>query len=159
MDSIIEVITIVRNLRNKENIPNSTKLKIKVFDKSEDSHLVKIFNENMNYLIKFTNAESFEVSSNKDFKGNGSVSAIKDGELFILLDGAIDCEKEIEKLEKELLKVQAGIDRGNAMFDNPNFVSRAPQFKIDAERKILDDYLSRKETILKRIEQLKLLRK
>ena len=159
MSSIMEVITIVRNIRNKENIPNSTKLNFKVFDKSSDKHLIKTFTENINYLERFTFAESFEVSDVKDFKGNGSVSAIKDGELFILLDGAIDVEKEIDKLEKELIKVQAGIDRGNAMFDNPNFISKAPQFKIDTERKILDDYLSRKETILKRIEQLKPLRK
>ena len=47
-----------------------------------------------------------------------------------------DQEKEIEKLNKELLKVQAGVARGEAMFNNPAFVEKAPQFKIDAERKI-----------------------
>ena len=40
------------------------------------------------------------------------------------------------------------------MFNNPSFVSKAPQFKIDAERKILDDYLSKKATVVKRIQEL-----
>ena len=45
------------------------------------------------------------------------------------------------------------------MFNNPAFVSKAPAFKIEAERKILDDYLSKKATILKRISDLNKMKK
>ena len=45
------------------------------------------------------------------------------------------------------------------MFNNPSFVSKAPAFKIEAERKILDDYLSKKASIIKRIDELKALNK
>ena len=159
MDSIIEVITIVRNVRNTENIANSIKLNIAVYDKSVDQRLVKAFTENMNYLTKFTNAESFEVSNIKNFGENGSVLPITDGELFISFENAIDVDNELEKLSRELSKVEAGVARGEAMFNNPAFVSKAPQFKIDAERKILDDYLSKKATILKRMSDLQAMKK
>ena len=154
MDSIIEVITIVRNVRNTENIANSIKLKIAVYDKSEDNRLVKSFNDNMDYLTKFTNAEEFIVSTEKNFGENGRVVAISDGELFVSFENAIDVEKELDKLSKELVKVEAGVARGEAMFNNPSFMQKAPQFKIDAERKILDDYLSKKASIIKRINDL-----
>ena len=159
MDSIIEVITNVRNLRNTENIANSVKLKISVFDKSENQRLVKCFNENINYLLKFTNAESFTTLNTKEFGENGRVIAISDGELFISLENAIDVEKELDKLNKELIKVQAGVARGEAMFNNPAFVQKAPAFKIETERKILDDYLSKKASILKRISELEAMKK
>ena len=159
MDSIIEVITKVRNVRNTENIANSIKLKLSVYDKSESARLVKSFKSNMNYLTKFTNAESFEVSTTKNFGENGSVLAISDGELFISFENAIDVDKELEKLNRELAKVEAGVARGEAMFNNPAFVSKAPAFKIEAERKILDDYLSKKATILKRISDLNKMKK
>ena len=106
------------------------------------------------YLYKFTNAESFKASNEKDFGSNGRVMPITDGELFVSLENAIDYDKELARLNTELVKVEAGVARGEAMFNNPSFVSRAPQFKIDAERKILDDYLSKKATILKRINEL-----
>ena len=154
MDSIIEVITLVRNLRNTENIANSIKLKISVYDKSENGRLVRSFNENLNYLYKFTNAEEFVTSKEKNFTSNGRVMPISDGELFVSLENAIDYDKELARLSTELVKVEAGVARGEAMFNNPSFVARAPQFKIDAERKILDDYLSKRSTILKRIAEL-----
>ena len=159
MDSIIEVITIVRNVRNTENIANSIKLKIAVYDKSENSRLVKSFNDNIEYIIKFTNAEEFVVSKEKNFTDNGRVVAISDGELFVSFENAIDVEKELDKLSKELVKVEAGVARGEAMFNNPSFMAKAPQFKIDAERKILDDYLSKKASILKRISDLQAMKK
>ena len=154
MDSIIEVITLVRNLRNTENIANSIKLKISVYDKSESARLVKAFNENINYLYKFTNAEEFDVLNEKQFGDNGRVMPITDGELFVSLENAIDYDKELARLQIELAKVEAGVARGQAMFNNPSFVAKAPQFKIDTERKILDDYLSKQATIIKRINEL-----
>ena len=45
------------------------------------------------------------------------------------------------------------------MFNNPAFVEKAPQFKIDAERKILDDYLDKKASILKRMKELESMKK
>ena len=154
MDSIIEVITLVRNLRNTENIANSIKLKISVYDKSENTRLVSAFNENINYLYKFTNAEEFKVSTSKDFTDNGRVMPIGDGELFVSLENAIDYDKELDRLSKELVKVNAGVARGEGMLNNPSFMAKAPQAKVDTERKILDDYLSRRASILKRINEL-----
>ena len=159
MDSIIEVITLVRSVRNSENIVNSIKLKIAVYDKSEDKKLIHSFNKNMNYLMKFTNAEEFIISDVKEFKENGRVLPIRSGELFVSFENAIDIDKELEKLNKELLKVEAGVARGENMFNNPSFVAKAPQFKIDAERKILDDYLEKRNSILKRIHELQNMKK
>ena len=157
MDHIMEVITAIRNLRNTDNIPNSVKLAMQV--KEKDKNLKKIFDENQDYLLKFTSASSFVTSPDEVFGDNGKVIAIRGGELFVNLQGAIDFDKEIAKLENELNKVNAGVARGEAMFNNPDFVKRAPQFKIDAERKILDDYLSKRGTILARIDELNKLKK
>ena len=153
MSSIIEVITLVRNLRNTENIANSIKLPIMVYDKSEDEHLISNFNSNIEYLIKFTNASTFETKNHKNFTENGRVLPITGGEMFVSLENAIDIDKEISKLKAELVKVQNGIIRGENLF-NSEFVNKAPKLMVDKERKILDDYLEKKKSIEKRIDEL-----
>jgi len=158
MDSVIELITSIRNLRNTNNIANSVKLEMSVNDKSTDSILTKVINENMDYLARFANTDKIDLVKENPYK-NSQVIAITGGELYVSLANAIDVEKELEKANNEMQKVLAGIARGEGMFNNPDFVKRAPQFKIDMERKILDDYLARKETLLKRIEELKELAK
>lgn len=159
MNRIIEIITRVRNVRNTENIANSIKLDIIVHDKSEDLFVKKSIEENMDYILRFTNASSFIVDNDCAFKTNGTVLPISDAEMFISFENAIDFDKELERLNNELKKVEAGVLRGETMFANPSFVAKAPQFKIEQERKNLEDYYSKRDSILKRIDTLKKLKK
>ena len=155
MERIIEIITAVRNLRNTEQIVNSVKLDLSIYDKTENGHVNSVVKENNNYLTKFTNAQSINiVNSDLEFDDNGRIIPIADGELYVSLKNAIDYDKEIEKVKLELKKVEAGVARGEAMFNNPSFLEKAPKFKIDVERANLDDYLSRKETLNKRLQEL-----
>ena len=90
-----------------------------------------------------------------DLLGIENVKCFSAEGLDVSLENAIDYDKELARLSQELVKVEAGVARGEAMFNNPSFVARAPHFKIDTARKILDDYLSKRSTILKRIAELK----
>ena len=82
------------------------------------------------------------------------IEVITNRDVAYALVRAIDYDKELDRLSKELVKVNAGVARGEGMLNNPSFIAKAPQAKIDTERKILDDYLSRRASILKRINEL-----
>jgi valyl-tRNA synthetase len=58
------------------------------------------------------------------------------GELKILipLAGLIDKNAELARLGKELAKLRANIERGEAKLQNPNFVERAPTTVVEKER-------------------------
>ncbi|MCS7014017.1 MAG: valine--tRNA ligase [Chloroherpetonaceae bacterium] len=67
-------------------------------------------------------------------------SAVVEGsELFLLLDGLIDFEKEKARLSKEIQKTENYVKQLEAKLSNEGFVSRAPKEIIDAEREKLSN--------------------
>ena len=52
----------------------------------------------------------------------------------------VDHKEEKEKLEKEIERLQKEIKRASGMLNNPNFVSKAPQAKVDQEKAKLASY-------------------
>lgn len=52
----------------------------------------------------------------------------------------VDIEKEIERLKKEEARLTKEIARATGMLNNPNFVGKAPQSKIDEEKAKLEKY-------------------
>ena len=46
----------------------------------------------------------------------------------------VDISKEIERLNKEVEKLNKELARVNGMLSNPNFVSKAPEKKINEEK-------------------------
>ncbi len=53
--------------------------------------------------------------------------------VYLPLDELVDKEKERERLQKEEERLKKEIARAQGMLDNPNFVSKAPEKKIQEE--------------------------
>jgi valyl-tRNA synthetase len=71
------------------------------------------------------------------------------------LRGIIDLAAERSRLEKELQKVEADIKRIDAKLANADFLKRAPEEVVDAEREKREDAQLRKAKILEALERLK----
>ena len=63
--------------------------------------------------------------------------------LTVSMDKLIDLEEEKNKLEKEIQHLEAEIKRCNGMLNNPRFVQKAPEAKVNAERDKLKDYTNK----------------
>jgi len=73
-------------------------------------------------------------------KPKACASAVVDGhELYILLEGLLDLEKEKARLAKEIEKTSAYIKQLEAKLNNPGFLANAPAAVVEAERKKLSD--------------------
>ena len=79
----------------------------------------------------------------------------QDLEITLPLGSLVDISQEIERLEKELKKLQGEIKRGEGMLNNPNFVNKAPESKVNAEREKLEGYKTQHNTVKERLEELK----
>ena len=64
-------------------------------------------------------------------------------------------KEEIEKLSKEIKRLQQEIKRGEGMLSNPNFVNKAPEAKVNAEREKLEGYRSQYAIVEKQLEEMK----
>lgn len=82
-------------------------------------------------------------------------SVVTAGEVVLPLEGLIDMDKEIERLEKELDKWQKELDRVNKKLANENFVNKAPEKIINEERAKQTQYQEKFDGVKSRIEQLK----
>ena len=66
----------------------------------------------------------------------------------------VDVEKEIERLKKEEERLTKELARVNGMLGNEKFVSRAPEAKIQEERKKLEKYTQMMDQVKERLAQL-----
>ena len=66
----------------------------------------------------------------------------------------VDIEKEIQRLEKEEERLNKEIKRCSGMLDNPNFVSKAPEAKITAEKEKLEKYTNMLAQVKERLAAL-----
>ena len=56
------------------------------------------------------------------------------------LEDLVDREKEMERLKKEQERLTKEIARCQGMLNNPNFVNKAPEAKVNAEKEKLQKY-------------------
>jgi len=71
------------------------------------------------------------------------------------LDGMIDVEAEIAKVEAEILRYQGFLRGVNAKLSNEKFVANAPAQVVETERKKLADATTKIENLKERLAALK----
>ena len=62
----------------------------------------------------------------------------------------VDKKAELEKIEKELARLESEIKRSTSMLGNERFVSKAPAAKVEEERTKLNNYTNSYNTLLEK---------
>ena len=138
MDEIIEFITKVRKFKLEHNIKD-------VALKTDN----KLLNENIDVLTKLLKL--------KDLNGdNLSVENISfDGEVIELYyDNTINEAAEEDKLYGEKQKLEASINRREKLLANENYVNKAPEKIVSAERAQLEKETQELSVILEKLSKL-----
>lgn len=132
-DVAMQVVSAVRNIRAKKNIPQKEQLTLQVIGATEMGCVIE----------KLSNLTGIESITEKPI---GSASFIvKSTEYFVPLLDAIDRDAEIERLNKELKYAQGFLSTVMQKLSNERFVQNAPakvleveyNKKADAEGKIV----------------------
>ena len=71
-----------------------------------------------------------------------------------LEEAAILRHGTIPKIEKELERLDSEIKRASGMLSNPNFVNKAPEAKVNAEKEKLEAYTNQYNSLKERLENL-----
>ncbi|NGP45494.1 valine--tRNA ligase [Bacillaceae bacterium SIJ1] len=153
MVRIMDIIRAVRNIRAEVNAPMSRPIKLIV--KTKTSEIAEELKTQSAYLKHFCQTEELTI----DHKAEGSdkaMSAVLTGvELFIPIEGLIDIQAEVERLESELAKLDKEVARVDAKLANEKFVSKAPAAVVEEERKKAVDYKEKRAVVAGRISELK----
>ena len=132
LNIVMEIISAVRNERAKASKAPSAKINIRLEAKSQE--VCDILNSAKPYLLKFTNPNELVITADKANLENQVVVVLNDLTIYIPTNDLVDIEEVIKKLEGELKKLEGELLRSNNMLNNPNFVNKAPEAKIQAER-------------------------
>jgi len=128
MAAVIELITKVRNIRSEMNIKPGEKVSVHI---AARDGLQKIFAENEPQVLKLARAEKMLLAQNLDVPKASAKAVLTGGaEIAIPLEGLIDFDKERERLQNQLAKLDTELERLNGQLSNQNFVERAPAEKV-----------------------------
>ena len=150
IEIIYDIITSVRNTRAEKNV--SISKPIDLILQAKEQELKDFILDNAKYLQKFTNYQNLTIALDKVDTNKCQVNVLNRVNVIIPLNTLVNLEEEKKKQLQEKAKMEAEIKRCEGMLSNPNFVSKAPQAKIDSEKAKLADYkakLAEIEALLK----------
>jgi valyl-tRNA synthetase len=131
MEILMDAIRSVRNSRAEMDVAPSRKARLIVKVTPEIS---PIFLDQKTYLESLASASEVRAYTEGEVIEDAVSVVVPGGELLMPLDDLIDYHKESERLEKEVKKLTAEIDRIDSKLGNPGFVSKAPAHLVDEER-------------------------
>ena len=102
------------------------------------------------------NAAEIFIAGEKPALSDDAVSVVvPDAVTYLPLEDLVDFEQERERLEKEEEKLKKEIKRAQGMLSNEKFVNKAPQAKVEEERKKLEKYTQMLTQVQERMAGLK----
>ena len=153
MKLLVDIIRSVRNIRAEVQTPMSKKIKMMV--KAHDENTLKTLETNRAYLERFCNPETLTMAIDIDTPEKAMTAVVTGAEIFLPLEGLINVEEEIARLEKELEKLNSEVERVQKKLSNKNFVEKAPAKVVEEERAKEKDYLEKRQVVQTRIQELK----
>ncbi|MCW6682024.1 valine--tRNA ligase [Aerococcaceae bacterium NML160702] len=156
VESLKDLIRSVRNARSEVNVAPSKPITILV--KTTDKELEQFFNDNVNYIKRFTNPEHLEISSILQAPELSMTSLITGAEIYLPLADLLNVEEEIARLQKELAKWQKELDMVTKKLANEKFVANAKPEIVDKERAKQADYQAKYDATLVRIDEMEKLK-
>lgn len=148
---LMDIVKGVREIRANYTIKNAIEVEYSIDTK--DSSLEKLLDVFVPYLKKLCHATCVGYNTNKS-QDVASVMIHGGHTLIVELGAYVDKEAEKQKLEAELKKLEGEIKRCTNMLNNEKFVSKAPQAKVDSERKKLEDYTSKYQTVKEKLANM-----
>jgi valyl-tRNA synthetase len=129
-ETIMTAIKAVRSRRSEMNVPANKRPHLIIATSKTD-----VFESGRVYLSKLAYAGEVEITTAAPENTDGMVSVITDeARMFMPMAELVDLEKERARIQKELTKAEKDLAGQTAKLANENFVSRAPENVVNAER-------------------------
>ena len=154
MAVIMEVITGIRNIRGEMNL--NPGLKLNVLVKTQNSAIQQTLQYHGEYVRELARVEQLETGPNIEKPKVSASSVLGEMDLIIPLEGKMDFQEELKRVEKELKKIEKDLIFLDKKLSNPDFVKKAPVDIIEKDeqrKKSLSLKQAKLEIHLKTIEQ------
>ena len=156
MEFVFGLISGIRNIRSEMNIQPS--MKIKVLAHTVDEKEKISIAENKSIIVNLSALESFYFCEADNIPSSSATSVKGNTTCFVSLEGVIDFDKEIKRLEKELEKNTKELLGVQKRLQNESFLEKAPEEviqKVKAQHTELEEKNNKLKENLERIQRMK----
>ncbi len=156
MAFVFDLISGIRNIRSEMNIQPS--MKIKVLVHTEDEREKIIIAENKSIIVNLATLESLFFCDKNNIPSSSASCVTANTTSFVSLEGVIDFDAEIKRLEKDLEKNTKELLGVQKRLNNDSFLDKAPENVIEKVRKqhaVLEEKNNKLKENLDRICQMK----
>jgi valyl-tRNA synthetase len=147
---LVEVVRAVRNLRAELNLPPGQPVPVLL---SGDGVVRTRLESNEHLLRRLARVASVEWVSDTAAP-QAAMALVGDLTVRLPLEGLVDASAEMERLGREIVKLEQAITRAEARLANPAFVDRAPQEVVDTERARLSEFAEQRATLAAQRERM-----
>ncbi len=145
MEWMMAFITGIRSIRSQMNIP--PKKCVPVLLKGSTLEDQARLEANHDFLSRLANLEKIELLTGE--APAAATALVGKMEILIPLDGLIDKNAEIQRLDKEIVKLEKVIKQSSGKLSNENYTAKAPAEVVQKER----DKLAEMEQSLSQLQQ------
>ncbi|MFC6253261.1 valine--tRNA ligase [Secundilactobacillus hailunensis] len=153
MGNLIELIKAVRNIRAQANAPMSSEIDVLI--KTDNKELTHVFETNRDYIDRFVHPKKLTIGADVEAPKLAMTGIITDAEVYVPLAELVDLNDEAARLNKEIKKFQAEVDRAKKKLSNERFVANAPDNVVAGERQKQADNESKLKATQDRLAALK----
>ncbi len=153
MNLITGIISSIRNVRGEMNISPSSSLVVSVQAQKESTReTIKAFQD---MIINLARLKSFSVESVGKRPKSAATSIVDDATVFVALEGLIDFNKEIMRLEKEINKLTKELAVVSKKLGNDNFLSKAPEDVVENVKEKHQTLTAKQEKLQSTLNKIK----
>jgi len=147
-EKAIETVVAIRALRQSKNISPKEQLSVQVKSTYYPSTITPV-------ISKMANVPNLQIVEQFDTTLAGQSFMVGTVEFFVPLEGMINMDEEIAKIEAEIKRYEGFIKGVDAKLGNAAFVANAPENVVALERKKLSDATTKIETLRARLATMK----
>jgi valyl-tRNA synthetase len=150
MERLMGVVTAIRNIRGEMGVPPSKR--IKAILRSEDARILEELQQEAPYIRSLALLRELELLEGGEAPKASSTAITYGVEVYVPLSELVpEPEKEIERLKKELKRVEEDIAFLSRKLQDPSFLQKAPKEVVEKEKEKLEERLKVREKLQMRL--------
>ena len=149
-EGVMEIIKAVRAMKKDADCPPSKK--VELFVVTENKRLIQL---NKDCILKLSGGSELTIVNSASEVDGKTVSSVTEiAQIYVPLGELVDIEKEKARLTAEIERIDGEIARAEGKLNNQNFVAKAPQKLVDAEKEKVAKYQNMKAKCQEQLESL-----
>ncbi|MAF95663.1 MAG: valine--tRNA ligase [Rhodospirillaceae bacterium] len=141
MDWVVRLISQVRAVRAEMNVPPKAKIPLKLKDAGDKAEAR--MGRHQDLIKRLARLSSLEELDGEVPKG-AIQDVIDEATIILPIADVIDLDSEKTRLEKEIAKLNAEVERFEKKLANEKFIANAPEAVVETEREKLEDAINQR---------------